>query len=160
MFFTGRGQRLTVGGFHRADRGAGTGADWSYYRRDYSAQVGFGRPVAAGGTGWFAFLRAFNASGGADQHKPDSIRHLGRATYGLSDVYLRTDQHGWATGFNNVTNTLVCHAHDGAEARPLEDQRSLGLRHLPLHRPSRRQGTGEISGPWAPAGYVRQSDRA
>ena len=94
---------------------AGTGADWSYYRRDYSGQVGFGRPVAAGGTGWFAFLRAFNASGRADQHKPDSIRHLGSATYGLSDVYLRDATHGWATGFNNVTNTPLILRTAGAE---------------------------------------------
>ena len=84
---------------------AGTGADWSYYRKDYRDLVGFGRPVAVGGTGWYEFLRAFNASGKADQREPDPTKQLGRATYGLSDVYFRDSKHGLATGFNNITNT-------------------------------------------------------
>ena len=84
---------------------AGTGSDWKDYRKDYRAQVGFGRPVAAGGTGWYSFLRAFNASPAADQRKPDPLVLPGRAGYGLSDVYFRDDQHGWATGFDNVANT-------------------------------------------------------
>jgi len=84
---------------------AGTGADWKNYRKDYRAQVGFGKPVAAGGTGWYDFLRAFNASGAADQRKPDEMAVSGRASYGLSDVYFRDAAHGWATGFNNVTST-------------------------------------------------------
>jgi photosystem II stability/assembly factor-like uncharacterized protein len=84
---------------------AGTGSDWKTYRQDYRAQVAFGRPVAAGGTGWYAFLRAFNASPAADQRKPDPMAVSGRANYGLSDVYFMDDQHGWTTGFNNVSNT-------------------------------------------------------
>ncbi|HZL63725.1 MAG TPA: clostripain-related cysteine peptidase [Thermoleophilia bacterium] len=84
---------------------AGTGADWLAYRKDYREQVSFGRPVAAGGTGWFAFLRAFNASGAADKREPQRTSLPGRATYGLSDVYFRDAAHGWATGFNNVTYT-------------------------------------------------------
>ena len=84
---------------------AGTGADWLAYRTDYRAQVSFGRPVAAGGTGWFAFLRAFNANGAADKREPQRTTLPGRATYGLSDVYFRDAMHGWAAGFNNVTNT-------------------------------------------------------
>jgi len=85
----------------------GTGSDWSSYRKDYRDQVDFGKPVAAGGTGWYGFLRAFNASGKADQRVPDSIRQLGSATYGLSDVYFRDATHVWATGFNNVTNASI-----------------------------------------------------
>ncbi len=84
---------------------AGTGQDWKDYRRDYATQVGFGRPASAGGTGWYGFLRAFNAGGQADPRKPDPTSHLGRARYGLSDVVFNDAQHGWATGFNNVSNT-------------------------------------------------------
>ena len=83
---------------------AGTGSDWADYRDAYRAQVDFGQPVVAGGTGWFAFLRAFNASGKADARKPNYLVSLHRATYGLSDVCFRDATHGWATGFNNVTN--------------------------------------------------------
>ena len=84
---------------------AGTGSDWKTYRKDYRAQVGFGKPVTAGGTGWYEFLRAFNASPAADQRKPDQMAVSGRASYGLSDVYFRDAQHGWTTGFNNIANT-------------------------------------------------------
>jgi photosystem II stability/assembly factor-like uncharacterized protein len=84
---------------------AGTGADWRTYRQAYREQVSFGRPVAAGGTGWFAFLRAFNASGAADKREPQRTTLPGRATYGLSDVYFRDAAHGWTAGFNNVTYT-------------------------------------------------------
>lgn len=83
---------------------AGTGSDWAKYRDAYRQQVSFGKPVSAGGTGWFAFLRGFNASGKADAHKPNYLLSLHRATYGLSDVYFRDATHGWAAGFNNVTN--------------------------------------------------------
>ena len=84
---------------------AGTGTDWMSYRTDYRHQVSFGWPVAAGGTGWYAFLRAFNASGAAERREPDRIRDLGRSTYGLSDVYFQDATHGWATGFNNAAYT-------------------------------------------------------
>lgn len=84
---------------------AGTGADWKAYREAYRAQVSLGKPVAAGGTGWYAFMSAFNAGGQADRRKPDPTRWFGRATYGLSDVYFRDATHGWASGFNNVANT-------------------------------------------------------
>jgi photosystem II stability/assembly factor-like uncharacterized protein len=84
---------------------AGTGREWSSYSKDYRVQGGLGKPVAAGGTGWYGFLRAFNASGKADRRTPDYLLRLGRPTYGLSDVYFRDAAHGWATGFNNLKNT-------------------------------------------------------
>ena len=86
---------------------AGTGSDWSSFGRTYRERVTFGRPVTAGGTGWYEFLRAFNASGKADRRMPDFITRLGRATYGLTDVYFRDAAHGWAAGFNNVTNASI-----------------------------------------------------
>ena len=105
---------------------AGTGSDWKTYGKDYRAQVGFGRPVAAGGTGWYSFLRAFNASPAADQRKPDPLVLPARAGYGLSDVYFKDDQHGWTTGFNNVANTsFVMRSVGEGEAWKTSDQSAL-----------------------------------
>jgi photosystem II stability/assembly factor-like uncharacterized protein len=106
---------------------AGTGSDWSYYRKDYGDLVGFGKPVAAGGTGWLAFLRAFNAGGKADPRIPDPTKQLGRATYGLSDVYFRDAAHGWATGFNNITNTsfIMRTAGSGGRVWKTSDQSAI-----------------------------------
>jgi len=107
---------------------AGTGTDRLAYRKDYREQVSFGRPVAAGGTGWFAFLRAFNASGAADKREPQRTSLPGRATYGLSDVYFRDATHGWATGFNNVTNTsfILRTGGSGGAIWKTSDQSALG----------------------------------
>ncbi len=105
---------------------AGSGADWKQYREDYRAQVGFGKPVAAGGTGWYDFLRAFNAGTAADRHKPDPMDLPGRAAYGLSDVYFRDAQHGWATGFNNVASTsFVMRTAAAGTAWKTSDQAAL-----------------------------------
>jgi len=120
----------------------GTGADWSYYRKDYRDLVGFGRPVAVGGTGWYEFLRAFNASGKADQREPDPTKQLGRATYGLSDVYFRDSKHGLATGFNNITNTSFF-LRTGTAARPGRPATSLRSPTTVLrHRPAATAGSG------------------
>jgi len=105
---------------------AGTGSDWKSYRRDYRAQVGFGKPVAAGGTGWYGFLRAFNASPAADRRKPDPMVLPGRAGYGLSDVYFADARHGWATGFNNIANTsFVMRSVSEGTAWKTSDQAAL-----------------------------------
>ncbi len=107
---------------------AGTGPDWRAYRQAYDRQVGFGRPVAAGGTGWFAFLRAFNASGAADKREPQRTTLPGRATYGLSDVYFRDATHGWATGFNNIayTSFILRTGGAGGTAWKTSDQSAAG----------------------------------
>jgi len=106
---------------------AGTGADWKEYRKAYRAQVGFGKPVAAGGTGWYDFLREFNASPAADQHKPDPMVLPGRASYGLSDVFFMDDQHGWATGFNNIASTSFVMRSGGEDtAWKTSDQSAMG----------------------------------
>jgi photosystem II stability/assembly factor-like uncharacterized protein len=106
---------------------AGTGADWKQYGKDYRTQVGFGKPVAAGGTGWYEFLREFNASPMADQHRPDPMALPGRASYGLADVYFMDEHRGWATGFNNISNTSFVMRSGGEDtAWKTSDQSALG----------------------------------
>jgi len=93
---------------------AGTGADWRADHDAYREQVTFGKPVAADGTGWYAFLRAFNASPACDRREPDPRSLPGRAAYGLSDVFYRDAGHGWATGFDNLSNTAFILRSAGA----------------------------------------------
>jgi photosystem II stability/assembly factor-like uncharacterized protein len=106
---------------------AGTGADWRTYREDYRSQVEFGRPAAAGGTGWYEFLRAFNADRAADPHKPRPLALPGRARYGVSDLYFADARSGWATGFDNVANTafVMRSLHSGGTAWKASDQAAL-----------------------------------
>jgi photosystem II stability/assembly factor-like uncharacterized protein len=75
----------------------GTGWDWRTSADTYRRQVAFGREV-----GWYGFLRAYNAAGGA---APETI--ISRAKYGLTDVVFPDGIHGWATGFDNVTSEAV-----------------------------------------------------
>jgi photosystem II stability/assembly factor-like uncharacterized protein len=84
---------------------AGTGADWAGDSAAYKAQSLFGASSSAGGAGWYGFLKAYNASGEAVAKEPDP--QLPRATYGLTDVFFKNAQHGWATGYDNVKNEAV-----------------------------------------------------
>ena len=93
---------------------AGTGADWAGDRAAYKAQSLFAAPPAAGGAGWHAFLKAYNASGRATAKEPDP--QLPRATYGLTDVYFKDALHGWATGYDNVkSNAVILRTKDGGK---------------------------------------------
>ncbi len=136
---------------------AGTGREWSSCGKDYRAQGGLGKPVAAGGTGWYGFLRAFNASGKADPRTPDYLRRLGRATYGLSDVFFRDAAHGWATGFNNLTNTSFILRTGGSGGKTWKTSDRVGLRQLLVlgHRSRRRRKA--VGG--GPVRLRRQPDR-
>jgi photosystem II stability/assembly factor-like uncharacterized protein len=100
---------------------AGTGKDWTTDRGAYRTQSLFGSPVARGGVGWYDLLRDYNASGEADPAEPDPA--LPRATYGLTDVYFADATHGWASGYDNVSNeSVVLRTADGGRlwktARP------------------------------------------
>jgi len=94
---------------------AGTGSDWADDRGAYGRQSLFGASPSAGGVGWRGLLRDYNASRQADPKKPEP--RLGRATYGLTDVYFRDSRHGWATGYDNVRNNAVLlQTSDGGES--------------------------------------------
>ena len=84
---------------------AGTGQEWTAWRAAYRSQVAFGGAAHLGGTGWYGFLRAFNASGKADPRQPVPPRWMKRADYCLTDVVFRDGHYGWATGTDNTTNT-------------------------------------------------------
>jgi hypothetical protein len=78
----------------------GTGSDWSEYRSAYGRQVAFGKDL-----GWYGFLKAYNAG----VKGPSSALYplLGRTTCTLTDVVFADATHGWATGFNDVSNLAV-----------------------------------------------------
>ncbi|HTX69784.1 MAG TPA: clostripain-related cysteine peptidase [Thermoleophilia bacterium] len=106
---------------------AGTGSDWKTYARDFRRLVAFGRPAARGGTGWYAFLRAFNASGGADPREPNYLVSLHRPAYGLTAVAAGGPGRCWASGYDNLTNTSVLvRSGDGGRTWKTSDESSLG----------------------------------
>ncbi len=77
----------------------GTGADWRADAHAYT-QVPF-----AIQTGWWQFLRAYNAGVRGPAVAPDPA--LGRARLGFGDVVFSDASHGWAGGYDNVTNLPV-----------------------------------------------------
>ncbi len=110
---------VTSGSYARWYEGAtvwaGTGDDWSDYRRAYRSQSLFGSGVDAGGVDWYRLLRDYNASGQADARLPDP--KLQRATYGLTDVLFADARRGWATGYDNVAaEGVVLRTTDGGRS--------------------------------------------
>jgi len=94
---------------------AGTGQDWSDYRRAYRSQSLFGSGADAGGVDWYRLLRDYDASGKADARLPDP--RLPRATYGLTDVLFVDARRGWATGYDNVAaEGIVLRTTDGGRS--------------------------------------------
>jgi photosystem II stability/assembly factor-like uncharacterized protein len=79
----------------------GTGSDWRSDGKTYDRQIAFARD-----TGWYAFLKAYNAGHlpGPSQAPNPVVR---RADYGLTDVAFADADHGWATGYNNVSSEAV-----------------------------------------------------
>ena len=88
--------------------------------RPTDRQIAFARE-----TGWYAFLKAYNAGHlpGPSQAPNPSVR---RAAYGLTDIAFADADHGWAIGYDNVTSEAGHPAHD-RRRRPLDDQEP-GLR--------------------------------
>ncbi len=78
----------------------GTGSDWRSDGRTYDRQIAFARD-----TGWYAFLKAYNAGHAGPFEAPAPFIH--RAAYGLTDIAFADAEHGWATGYNNVSNEPV-----------------------------------------------------
>jgi photosystem II stability/assembly factor-like uncharacterized protein len=79
----------------------GTGSDWRADQGIYRRQIAF-----ADQTGWYEFLKAYNAGHlpGPSQAPNPAVR---RANYGLTDVAFADADHGWATGYNNVSSEAV-----------------------------------------------------
>ena len=79
----------------------GTGSDWRSDHVVYRRQIAF-----ADETGWQAFLKAYNAGHlpGPSQAPDPAIR---RADYGLTDIAFVDPDHGWATGYDNVSSEAV-----------------------------------------------------
>ena len=78
----------------------GTGSDWSADGGTYRRQISFARE-----TGWYAFLKAYNAGHAGASQAPEP--YLRRAAYGLTDIAFADARHGWATGYDNVTSEAV-----------------------------------------------------
>ncbi len=78
----------------------GTGSDWRSDGKTYDRQIAFARD-----TGWYAFLKAYNAGHAGPSEAPNPYIH--RAAYGLTDIAFADADHGWATGYNNVTSEPV-----------------------------------------------------
>ena len=78
----------------------GTGSDWRSDGRIYDRQIAF-----ASETGWYGFLKAYNAGHAGPSEAPAPFIH--RAAYGLTDIAFADAEHGWATGYNNVSNEPV-----------------------------------------------------
>ncbi len=86
----------------------GTGSDWRTDHAAYHRQIEFARE-----TGWYGFLKAYNVGHlpGPSQAPNPAIR---RAAYGLTDIAFADADHGWATGYDNVTSeALILHTTDG-----------------------------------------------
>jgi photosystem II stability/assembly factor-like uncharacterized protein len=86
----------------------GTGSDWRSDADTYRRQIAFARD-----TGWYAFLKAYNAG-----HRPGPSQapdpYLHRAAYGLTDIAFADADHGWATGYDNATSeAVILHTTDG-----------------------------------------------
>jgi photosystem II stability/assembly factor-like uncharacterized protein len=101
---------LTSGSYAREFTGLavwwGEGSEWPEYGTAYGRQVAFGKD-----TGWYAFLKRWNAV-----KTPPSWPEprLDRAKYGLCDVTFVDADHGWAVGYNNVTNqSIILRTVDG-----------------------------------------------
>ena len=79
----------------------GTGADWRSDHGIYRRQIAF-----ADETGWYDFLKAYNAGHlpGPSAAPNPAVR---RAAYGLTDIAFADSDHGWATGYNNVSSEAV-----------------------------------------------------
>ena len=79
----------------------GTGADWRSDHGIYQRQIAF-----ADETGWYDFLKAYNAGHlpGPSAAPNPAVR---RAAYGLTDIAFADPDHGWATGYNNVSSEAV-----------------------------------------------------
>jgi photosystem II stability/assembly factor-like uncharacterized protein len=78
-----------------------TGSDWRGDHQTYDRQIDFARQ-----TGWYEFLKAYNAGhlpGPSQAPNPD----LRRAAYGLTDIAFADADHGWATGYDNLTSQAV-----------------------------------------------------
>ena len=85
-----------------------TGSDWTTDQRIYDQQISF-----ATETGWYGFLKAFNA-GHLPGPQTAPSPNLHRAAYGLTDIAFADADHGWATGYDNVTNEpLILRTTDG-----------------------------------------------
>ena len=99
----------------------GTRGEWTYFRKSYAQQVAFGHQV-----GWLSFLKAYNIgdhslpnlSGGFPSGWPHPVDH--RATYGIQDVVFADADHGWATGYNNVTEVRLSSCTPPTAAAELE----------------------------------------
>jgi len=106
---------LWSGSYANAFRGMtiwwGTGHDWRAYRDAYARQVAFGKR-----TGWYAFLKAYNAGRGPGAPGSPEPR-LERAEYGLTDIVFTDAVHGWAAGYDNVeSEALVLRTTDGGRS--------------------------------------------
>jgi photosystem II stability/assembly factor-like uncharacterized protein len=77
----------------------GTGSDWRADAHAYT-EVPF-----AWQTGWWRFLQSYNAGVRGPSTAPSPA--LGRAELGFADVALSDALHGWAAGYDNVTNLPV-----------------------------------------------------
>jgi len=104
----------------------GEANDWSWYKGAYRTQPAFAQDL-----GWYEFLRKWNAgpvppwpkstarAEASDRpfskgtgHRGATVRaypdpHIERAKYGLTDVAFADADHGWAVGYNNVTNNAI-----------------------------------------------------
>jgi photosystem II stability/assembly factor-like uncharacterized protein len=113
----------------------GEAGDWRYYRSDYHAQPTFAadtgwyaflnawntgavppwpKSTAAVRTDWSAASRPFSKRevarvaarrGAVARAWPDP--HIDRAKYGLTDVTFVDANHGWAVGYDNITNNAI-----------------------------------------------------
>jgi photosystem II stability/assembly factor-like uncharacterized protein len=104
----------------------GEANDWLWYKDAYRTQPAFAKDL-----GWYAFLKKWNAGPVPPWPKASSARlaadrpfskgtrhrgataraypdpHIERARYGLTDVAFADANHGWAVGYNNVTNNAI-----------------------------------------------------